>query len=102
MTWHQAMTYARSLSLAEHSDWRLPAVRELESLLARSLYRPEIRTEVPFRDTGSYWSATTFGNEGDTAWMVMFDGAYVLSYYKRSRYHIRCVRGSMKTKADPV
>jgi hypothetical protein len=92
MSWHEALHYTRSLALAGHSDWRLPAVRELESLLDRSRYRPEMRPEVPFRDTRSYWSATTFGCDGETAWIVMFDGAYVLSYYKTNRYYVRCLR----------
>lgn len=93
MTWDEAMAYAGSLSLAGRSDWRLPAVQELESLLDRSIYRPEMRPEVPFRDTCAYWSATTFGSDGNTAWIVMFDGAYVLSYYKTNRYFVRCLRG---------
>lgn len=93
MSWHEARRYAAALKLAGCSDWRLPTVRELESLLDRSRYRPEIRPEVPFRDERSYWSETTFGSVGDTAWIVMFDGAYVLSYYKTNRYWIRCLRG---------
>ena len=93
MNWHQAMTFAQSLSLSGHSDWRLPSIQELESLLDRRVYRPEIRGEVPFRESHSYWSATTFGNEGETAWIVVVDGAYILSYYKTNRYHVRCLRG---------
>ena len=93
MTWHQAQSYARSLTLAERSDWRLPSVRELESLLDRTQYRPVMRAEVPFRDTRSYWSSTTFGSHRTNAWIVMFDGAYVLSYYKTNAYHVRCLRG---------
>ncbi|MFC1578751.1 DUF1566 domain-containing protein [Thermodesulfobacteriota bacterium] len=46
-----------------------------------------------FQDTLSYWSSTTFGPNKNNAWIVMFDGAYVLSYYKTNKYHIRCVRG---------
>jgi hypothetical protein len=52
-----------------------------------------MRAEVPFRDTRSYWSSTTFGSHRTNAWIVMFDGAYVLSYYKTNAYHVRCVRG---------
>ena len=93
MTWNEAMAYADGLSLNGRDDWRLPTCREIESLLDRSVYRPVMRTEVPFWDTRSYWTATTFGPNKNSAWLVMFDGAYVLSYYKTNSYHIRCVRG---------
>jgi hypothetical protein len=97
MSWQKALEYAKSLSLDGKNDWRLPTVLELETLLDRSvLYyelRPVMRKEVPFRDTLSYWSSTTFDAETNNAWIVMFDGGYVLSYYKTNAYHIRCVRG---------
>jgi len=97
MSWQDALDYASSLALNGRSDWRLPTVSELESLLDRSvLYlelRPIVRKDVPFRDTLSYWSSTTFEDHTNNAWIVMFDGAYVLSYYKSNAYHVRCVRG---------
>ena len=97
MSWNEALEYAQSLSLNGKDDWRLPTALELETLLDRSsLYntlRPLMREEVPFRDTLSYWSSTTFAEHTKNAWIFMFDGAYVLSYYKTSHYHVRCVRG---------
>jgi len=93
MTWNEAQSYARLLCRDGKTDWRLPAVRELETLLDRTRYRPVMREEIPFRDTLSYWSSTTFGPDKNNAWIVMFDGAYVLSYYKTNEYHVRCVRG---------
>ena len=71
----------------------MPTARELETLLDRTRYRPVMREEIPFRDTLSYWSSTTFGPDKNSAWIVMFDGAYLLSYYKTNAYHVRCVRG---------
>jgi hypothetical protein len=97
MTWNDALEYAKSLSLDGKNDWRLPPAAELETLLDRSILydklRPTMRQEVPFRDTLSYWSSTTFAPDTYSAWIVMFDGAYVLSYYKSNSYHVRCVRG---------
>jgi formylglycine-generating enzyme required for sulfatase activity len=97
MTWYEARDYAKSLSLGRKDDWRLPTLAELESLLdrtkGRSDGRPPIREEVPFRDNLSYWSSTTFERHTKNAWIVMFDGAYVLSYYKSNSYYVRCVRG---------
>jgi hypothetical protein len=93
MTWYEAMEYASTLSLDGKEDWRLPSARELETFLDRSRYRPVMRAEIPFRDHSSYWSSTTFLENTNNAWIVMFDGAYVLSYYKSNAYHVRCVRG---------
>lgn len=97
MTWYEALEYAKSLSLDGKKDWRLPTLAELESLLdrtkARSEGRPPMRQEVPFRDELSYWSSTTFKRDTKTAWILMFDGGYLLSYYKSNLYHVRCVRG---------
>jgi len=97
MSWPKAQEYAASLSLDGKRDWRLPSLAELESLLDRTKARPEgrppMREEVPFRDELSYWSSTTFERDTKNAWIVMFDGAYVLSYYKSNLYFVRCVRG---------
>jgi len=97
MSWNEALKYAQSLSLGGNDDWRLPTVLELDTLLDRKTLfdkmRPDMREEIPFRDTLSYWSSTTFANHTKNAWIVMFDGAYVLSYYKTNHYHVRCVRG---------
>jgi formylglycine-generating enzyme required for sulfatase activity len=97
MTWYEAQEYAVSLSLDGKKDWRLPSLAELESLLDRTKARPEgrppMREEVPFRDELCYWSSTTFERDTKNAWIVMFDGAYVLSYYKSNSYFVRCVRG---------
>ena len=98
MTWHEALEYADSLELDGRNDWRLPAARELETLIDRKTLleriRPIMREDVPFRDTLSYWSSTTFSPDTNSAWIVMFDGGYILSYYKSNQYNIRCVRGS--------
>jgi hypothetical protein len=97
MTWQAALEYSDSLSLYGKRDWRLPSLSDLETLLDRSvLYyklRPIVRKDIPFRDTLSYWTATTFEDHTNNAWIIMFDGAYVLSYYKSNAYHVRCVRG---------
>ena len=97
MNWRQALEYAAALSLNGRSDWRLPTLAELETLLDRTLARPDgrapMRAEVPFRDMRSYWSCTTFERDTKTAWILMFDGAYLLSYPKQNLYWVRCVRG---------
>jgi len=52
----------------------VPTAAELEILLdCKTLYeimRPIIRKEVPFQDTLSYWSSTTFAPDTYSAWIV--------------------------------
>ncbi len=97
MHWQKALDYAAALSLNGQSDWRLPTLAELETLLDRTLARSDgrapMRADVPFRDVRSYWSCTTFERDTKTAWILMFDGAYLLSYPKNNLYFVRCVRG---------
>jgi len=99
MNWHEALEYAKSLMLDGKNDWRLPSAPELETLIdLKTLLeriRPIMRKDVPFRDILSYWSSTTFAPNTYSAWIVMFDGAYILSYYKTNKYHVRCIRGSI-------
>jgi formylglycine-generating enzyme required for sulfatase activity len=106
MSWYEAQEYARSLSLGGKKDWRLPTAAELDTLLDRKTLfdkiRPDMRKEVPFRDTLSYWSSTTFAENTNNAWIVMFDGAYVLSYYKTNSYYVRCVRGRVESKRETI
>lgn len=100
MTWKAAMAHAQRLVLDGWTDWRVPAVIELESLLDRTRYRPGIRRQVPFQDTRAYWSSTTFAKNTQNAWIVMFDGAYILSYGKQNAYWVRCVRGRLISVGD--
>ena len=93
MNWHEAIAYAKAITIADRKDWRLPTCKELETLFDRTVYRPILRHEVPFQELGKYWSVTTFGKSKKNAWIVMFDGAYILSYYKTNAYRVRCVRG---------
>ncbi len=100
MSWHDALEYADILTLGDKHDWHVPTIKEMESLLDRRKYRPVMRKEIPFRDKLSYWSSTTFGTDTQNAWIIMFDGAYVLSYYKTNVYHVRCVREKADCKSS--
>ncbi|MBT7154531.1 MAG: DUF1566 domain-containing protein [Deltaproteobacteria bacterium] len=94
-TWDNALLYCEELTLAGMSDWRLPNIKELLSVIDRSVANPSINTTF-FVSASSlnYWSSTTDVSNTNNAWDVAFLNGYVLfSQSKSSSFNVRCVRG---------
>ena len=92
-TWEAALTYCEGLSLAGKSDWRLPNIRELETIVDTTKYNPAINTTAfPNANSSSYWSSTTVASISSYAWPVDFQGGRDFSYGKKSNIYVRCVR----------
>jgi hypothetical protein len=95
MDWDSAGSYCSGLSLAGHSDWRLPAADELQSIVDYGESGPSIDTTV-FQGTLSseYWSSTTYMSDTSRAWDVSFDVGGVFTRSKDISSYVRCVRGN--------
>jgi len=59
MTSQQALDFANNLTLCGHSDWRVPNVKELESLLDYSHYDLALPSDHPFTNVACSRSSTT-------------------------------------------
>lgn len=92
--WADAITFCEGLTFAGHSDWRLPNVKALMSIVDYGEYSPAI-DETFFSNTQSdyYWSSTTYVDDTDLAWYVNFIYGSVYPDGKASSYYVRCVRG---------
>jgi len=89
-TWTEAIAYCEGLTLGGYSDWRLPNLKELTSIVDDTKANPSIDTAV-FANTASnyYWSSTTYANHSHYAWYV----AGRQDYNSKSHDHyVRCVR----------
>ncbi len=75
-TWCEALAYCESLDLAGHEDWRLPSVRELQSIAD---YGRKVPSAVPVFGalSESYWSSTSYAFDSASAWYVNFFGGWV-------------------------
>ena len=93
LSWEKALAYCEELSLAGNTDWRLPNINELNSLVDYSRYNPAItpaNSAIP--PDARYWSSTTVAYDTENAWDVSFDYG-ILTDAKNSNHYVRAVRG---------
>jgi hypothetical protein len=105
LTWEQALGYADTLGLAGETDWRLPNIKELQSLTDLQHYNPSFDTSYFHTPSqGKYWSSTTLQNQPLQAWYL--DSRYGITTYspKTARNLLSCVRGNttISTFVAPV
>jgi len=110
--WSQALTDCNNLAdgscgLTDGSvagDWRLPNVKELQSLIHYGVYGPALPdtagtgkwTEGDLFSgvqSSRYWSATTYASHTDHAWTVDLTRGHVSNGHKVSSYYVWPVRG---------
>ncbi len=93
MSWQEALVWCENLELAGYTDWRLPNINELRSLVDHARADPAIDTTF-FPDTRSanYRSATTHARHTENAWLVSFSDGYVDFFNKSNNCPVRCVR----------
>jgi hypothetical protein len=92
LAWRDALAYCEELSFVGHDDWRLPNVRELQSIVDYGRDHPAV--DPVFESTMSwYWSSSTLVVTPADAWGVCFGyGGAVQDFGKTGTYYVRAVR----------
>ncbi len=95
LTWEQALVYAEGLTIGTSSDWRLPNIKELQSLNNELATNPSVFSPY-FSNVGihNYWSSTTLPNQTLSAWY--WSTAFGITTYsaKTGTNYVICVRGT--------
>ena len=91
-SWQEAISYCEALNLGEKSDWRLPNINELISLVNDTRYNPAIYTTFQNVASNFYWSSTTYASNSYFAWFVNFYNGGRYDSGKNRNYYVRCVR----------
>jgi hypothetical protein len=100
VSWQKALAAIDALNaqnVGGHADWRLPNIRELESLVDLNRHSPALPAGHPIEDIAEgYWSATTSAYERQYAWVLYpRDGAVGVGYKRLPEFCVWAVRCDM-------
>lgn len=96
-TWQDALHYAQNLNanggFAGYTDWRLPNIKELSSIVEDQCVDPAINATV-FPNTPSrlFWSSSPVADVSYDAWYVIFLNGVTSNDDKDSGNYVRLVR----------
>lgn len=94
-SWANALAHAEFSTFRDYTDWRLPNVKELSSLVEGCRAHPSINTNLfPNTPDLEYWSGSPVSENSSASWWVSFSTGRSLPWYLRSNeYRVRLVRG---------
>lgn len=92
VTWNEANAACAALDL-QGKGWRLPNMKELQTLVDERQAAPAIDTAA-FPDTPAegFWAATPLVDAPNSAWFVSFDEGIAYNALTTHPYRYRCVR----------
>jgi len=99
MTWDDALNYCAVLTIDEYSDWRLPSINELSTIVHFGSNSPSIdstyfpNTNFSNNESSYYWSSTEYAFDTDFANTRDFRLGGIGYRYKIFTGFVRCVRG---------
>ncbi len=94
LTWEAALRYAEGLSLAGYDDWRLPNIKELQSISDEHLVNPSLdKAYFTGAIPAENWSSTTLANQPGSAWTIDFTLGIGSYRAKTDTLRARAVRG---------
>ncbi len=102
--WQASLLSAQQNTLGNHSDWRVPGVKELETIVKSCLdaqIEPDIFPNTP--RMGNFWTSTPDqASAGNNSWLVDFNRGDIRSIENNSSQYTRLVRDSNETPVVPL
>ncbi len=91
-SWSAAKSYCQHLTLDGKNNWRLPTIKELQSIVDIGKENPSIKNGYSSVASYAYWSSSAYVSDSSKAWIVFFNYGYENYYFKTRKFHVRCVR----------
>lgn len=104
MVWNGAIDFCNNLIYAGHSDWRVPSIKELESVVNCGNFNLALPAGHPFSGVqyNYYWSGTAVAYNRGSAWFVYMGTGYLGNYNKTYFSYVWPVRGGQRGSTHSV
>lgn len=98
-TWIEANALTGTVTFAGSSDWRLPNVRELQTIVALSAYNPAIdNAAFPNTSATGFWTASVHADySANNAWNVSFSDGHTDYDNQVLPFQVRLVRAGQSS-----
>ena len=95
MTWEQALITAEALSLGGSNLWKMPNIKELQSISEATIYNPSInKTYFSGISTTQCWSSTSLSNQSTKAWYLDTQYGITSQVVKTNKLRLLAVRSA--------
>jgi hypothetical protein len=92
-SWQGALDYCQDSTWGGYTDWYLPNVKELRSIVDNRRTGPAIDTTAfPGTPSSYFWSSSSYAGSASNAWNVYFYNGVLSSSVKTYTFYVRCVR----------
>jgi len=95
--WESALRYCEGLELAGYTDWRLPNIRELHSIVDYGRLGPA--ADPKFQTLSDWYRSSSTVIQSDFrnySWIIHFGNGYLANESKFNAYRVRAVRGGIQ------
>lgn len=92
--WKDALKYAKDNTLAGFNNWRLPNIKELDSIIEIQCNNPAVNVNLfPATESSGYWSSSPNVNNSSSSWVIDFyNGNDVIDIDRANTQYVRLVR----------
>lgn len=94
-----AVTYCENLTLGEYTDWRVPSLRELQTIIDHEtvLFGAKIDSTFNYRSPSDVWTSNSSMRFPGMMWYVDFESGEIDRWYGKDNRAVRCVRSNSHT-----
>lgn len=99
-SWKEALAFCEESPIGGHTDWKLPDVKELDTIVDRTRTTPPFINDLFNAESTSYWTSTTDISFPPGAWRIHFESGNVMPYMYKVWFmdpaedpgYVRCMR----------